>query len=86
MESGQRSTVLEAALIRGDQGVELGALANEYAASRECISVVGGDLNSPFKFLDPTLIGLSYAGYYDAHGLLAPSNRTTDEGSGDVSS
>lgn len=85
LESGQRKTVLEAAIVRGDQGVELGALANEYANEKGCISVIGGDLNSPFKFLDPTLIGLSYAGYYDVHGLLAAANRTTLEGAGDVS-
>jgi hypothetical protein len=82
-ESGNEEEFLPAVFSRGLQARQHANDAKELCARNSCdASVIGGDLNAPFRAADPVGLELRYAGFADAHRGLGFDQRRTLEGTG----
>jgi len=85
LESGNEVEFLPAVFVRANQALELATHARTHAETNAAhSSIIGGDMNGPFRALDPFHLSFQYAGYTDAHQNLPASARRTAEGTHDT--
>ena len=86
LESGKPDVkeVLEAVDVRRRQASELAKHLKSYDAD---LLVLGGDMNSPLRGVDPTRLAYEWGGFHDVHDSMPWADRGTapDEAKGKVS-
>ena len=81
LESGNADEFLPAVTLRASQARQIASELSSFCPSCQT-RVIAGDLNAPFRAIDPVGITLRYSGFRDTHSSLSHSHRRTYEGAG----